>query len=48
LWPRPYSDVARDVLQMLTIELKSPGAAMRKVLMEENPDLIKGTPKTGR
>jgi len=48
LWPRPYSDVARDVLQMLTIELKSPGATMRKILIEENPDLIKGSPKSGR
>lgn len=48
LWPKPYCDVARDILQMLTIELKSPGAAIRKVLLEENPDLVRGTPKHGR
>ena len=48
LWPRPHSDVARDVLQLLTIELKSPGAAFRKVLAEECPELSKGSTKTGK
>ena len=42
LWPRPHSEVAREVLQMLTIELKSPGAALRKIITEECPELNKG------
>mmetsp|Transcript_21886 Transcript_21886/g.30594 ORF Transcript_21886/g.30594 Transcript_21886/m.30594 type:complete len:867 (+) Transcript_21886:249-2849(+) len=52
LWPRPYGDVARDVLQLMSIELKAPGESLRKKLIEENPDILKGhqlTPsKTGR
>ena len=54
LWPRPYGDVARDVLQLMSIELKAPGEALRKKLIEENPDILKGfhqiphTSKTGR
>eukprot|EP01119_Soliformovum_irregulare_P008913 TRINITY_DN2200_c0_g1_i3.p1 TRINITY_DN2200_c0_g1~~TRINITY_DN2200_c0_g1_i3.p1 ORF type:complete len:847 (-),score=229.92 TRINITY_DN2200_c0_g1_i3:85-2625(-) len=47
LWPRPYGDVAREVLQMLTMETKSPGFAMRKRMATENPDLIRA-PKTGK
>eukprot|EP01114_Cavostelium_apophysatum_P010369 TRINITY_DN2400_c0_g1_i3.p1 TRINITY_DN2400_c0_g1~~TRINITY_DN2400_c0_g1_i3.p1 ORF type:complete len:869 (+),score=260.87 TRINITY_DN2400_c0_g1_i3:249-2855(+) len=48
LWPLPFGDVARDVLQMLTIEMKAPGTAMRKRMTEENPELLKGTHKTGK
>jgi hypothetical protein len=48
LWPKPYGDVARDVLQLLTIEMKSPCAALRRRIIEENPELLKGSRKTGR
>jgi len=47
-WPRPYGDMARDILQFLTIERKAPGAALRKRLSEENPELLKGSPKSGK
>lgn len=48
LWPKPHCDVARELLQTLTIELKSPGAALRKLCIEENPKLDKDLPSTGK
>lgn len=62
LWPRPYGDVARDLLQLLTLELKAPGiifiifiifllnkgTTLRKMIFEENPDLLKNITKTGK
>lgn len=48
MWPRPYGDVARDILQLLTIEQKAPGTTLRQRLLEENPELIKGSSKNGK
>jgi hypothetical protein len=42
LWPRPISDTARDMLQMLSVEVKNPGFSMRTRLFEEVPELTRG------
>lgn len=42
IWPRPYSDSAREVIEVASIELKAPFTAFRTTLMEENPALIPG------
>jgi len=47
LWPKPYSDLAKEVLGMLSIEQKTPGAAMRHRLIREVPSIIGGSP-TGK
>eukprot|EP01087_Luapelamoeba_hula_P015668 TRINITY_DN4701_c0_g1_i1.p1 TRINITY_DN4701_c0_g1~~TRINITY_DN4701_c0_g1_i1.p1 ORF type:complete len:949 (+),score=126.79 TRINITY_DN4701_c0_g1_i1:71-2848(+) len=48
LWPCPYGDVAKDMLQLLTVELKSPGSALRAKFVEENPELERGYQPTGK
>lgn len=39
LWPQPYSDCARDLLELLNVEIKSPGTAMRARIHEESPSV---------
>jgi len=35
LWPRPWADCARDVLELLSLDIKAPGAAFRSRFVEE-------------
>lgn len=35
IWPRPFADCARDVLELLSLEIKAPGAAFRSRFIEE-------------
>jgi hypothetical protein len=44
IWPRPYSDAAREVIEVAACETRSPGTALRTTLMEENPALVPGLP----
>jgi len=46
IWPRPYSDAARELLEVAAVEYKSPGTALRTTLMEENPALVPGFPSS--
>lgn len=46
IWPRPYSDAAREVIEVASIELKSPGTALRTTMMEETPSLVPGIPSS--
>ena len=46
IWPRPFSDAAREVIEVASIELKSPGTAVRTTMMEETPSLVPGMPST--
>lgn len=39
LWPRPFSDCARDLLEVLAVEIKSPGAALRARIHEETASI---------
>eukprot|EP01122_Echinamoeba_exundans_P011311 TRINITY_DN4451_c1_g1_i1.p1 TRINITY_DN4451_c1_g1~~TRINITY_DN4451_c1_g1_i1.p1 ORF type:complete len:699 (+),score=129.24 TRINITY_DN4451_c1_g1_i1:113-2209(+) len=39
LWPRPHSDAARDLLEVLSVEIKSPGAALRARIHEETASI---------
>lgn len=48
LWPCPYGDVAKELLNLLSVELKSAGSGMRELFVEENPELEKGYVLTGR
>lgn len=48
LWPKPVGEVARELLQELTIEKKSPGHAMRQQFLEENPELLRSLSRTGK
>jgi hypothetical protein len=48
LWPCPYGDVAKELLNLLSVELKSAGSGMRELFIEENPELEKGYVLTGR
>lgn len=48
LWPQPFGEAARELLQMITVEMKAPGAALRKRILDENPHLAKGVSKTGK
>jgi len=40
LWPKPYSDEAREILQLLTIEQKAAGNALRSLFFQEIPEII--------
>ena len=40
LWPKPYSDLAKDILQLLTVEKKAPGHGLREQIYSEIPQLI--------
>lgn len=47
IWPRPFSDAAREVIEVASIELKSPGTALRTTMLEETPSLVPGMPSSG-
>lgn len=40
LWPKPYSDLACEILELLTIEQKAPGDALRTLFFNEHPEII--------
>ena len=40
LWPIPYSNLARDILQLLTLEKKAPGHGLREQFYAEHPQLV--------
>jgi hypothetical protein len=44
IWPRPYSDAARDVLEIVAVEIRAPGTTLRTTLMEENPNFVPALP----
>eukprot|EP00602_Paraphysomonas_sp_CaronLab_P007341 CAMPEP_0185034502 /NCGR_PEP_ID=MMETSP1103-20130426/24456_1 /TAXON_ID=36769 /ORGANISM="Paraphysomonas bandaiensis, Strain Caron Lab Isolate" /LENGTH=1089 /DNA_ID=CAMNT_0027571189 /DNA_START=131 /DNA_END=3400 /DNA_ORIENTATION=+ len=51
-WPRPYGLIARDLLEFISVEKRSPGYHLRQRILAENPDMqpsvmchqCKGTP----
>ncbi|KAL6076097.1 1-phosphatidylinositol-3-kinase regulator [Balamuthia mandrillaris] len=48
LWPLPHGLVAKELLQMLSIELKSRGSAIRSQFFEDVPELVEGYKPSGR
>jgi Phosphoinositide 3-kinase gamma adapter protein p101 subunit len=42
-WPLPFAEMVRSTLSLLTLELKSPGNALRRSLFSEHPELRPGT-----
>eukprot|EP00029_Vermamoeba_vermiformis_P005153 TRINITY_DN1713_c0_g1_i1.p1 TRINITY_DN1713_c0_g1~~TRINITY_DN1713_c0_g1_i1.p1 ORF type:complete len:838 (+),score=124.72 TRINITY_DN1713_c0_g1_i1:87-2600(+) len=40
LWPKPYSEYAKDVLDLITLEIRAPGAGYRSRFVEEFPHLV--------
>ena len=42
LWPKPYSDLAHQILQVLTLEKKAAGSALRDRFLIEHPPLLGG------
>jgi len=48
IWPKPYCDYTRDILELLSAELKAPGVGFRSRFVEEIPELFSGRPHTGK
>ncbi len=48
MWPKPVGEVARELMQAITVEKKSPGHAMRQQFLEENPELLRTLNRTGK
>jgi hypothetical protein len=46
-WPRPYSLIARQLLEDLSRECLCPGSALRRRLRLEHPDLNPGIAREG-
>lgn len=41
LGPMPYGDFARGILEVMTLEARSPGAPLRNTIIQEIPSLVK-------
>lgn len=48
LWPRPFGDFARSVLEVITLEARSPGAPLRNQILRDYPMLLKDAFYTGK
>ena len=47
IWPKPYSNVAKDVLQMLSIENMCPGHHLRARFLRQHPAIL-SKPQNGK
>eukprot|EP00026_Physarum_polycephalum_P000658 Phypoly_transcript_00659.p1 GENE.Phypoly_transcript_00659~~Phypoly_transcript_00659.p1 ORF type:complete len:1330 (+),score=180.08 Phypoly_transcript_00659:190-4179(+) len=45
LWPRPYGDYAREVMQILSSEARNPGHSLRSMILREFPNVVRDHPK---
>lgn len=41
LWPRPYGDYAREVMEILSSEARNPGHFLRSMILHEFPSVLK-------
>jgi hypothetical protein len=48
LFPSPCGQLARELLIAVSLELKAPGSYKRTLILQENPQIRKGLPSTGR